>query len=110
MKAILVIDIPKECCECNLSNAGTSPSDNWCCSGLTVKTKTIYGEYDTRRIIKLEDIHKVQDWCPLKPMPTKKIAVFDPNCCDIEEEIKIIHEIDGYNRCIDEILGEEVCK
>lgn len=72
MKAILVIDTPKECCECNLSNAGTSPSDNWCCSGLTVKTKTIYGEYDTRRIIKLEDIHKVQDWCPLKPVHSLK--------------------------------------
>ena len=39
-------------------------------------------------------------------MPKRKIALFDPNHCDMEEEIKIIHEINGYNRCIDEILGE----
>ena len=42
----------------------------------------------------------------LKPMPKRKLAVFDPNHCDMEEEIKIIREIDGYNRCIDEILGD----
>ena len=42
----------------------------------------------------------------LKPMPKRKLALFNPNHCDMEEEIKIIQEINGYNRCIDEILGE----
>lgn len=40
------------------------------------------------------------------PMPTKKKPLFDPDHCEIEKEIKIVHEIIGYNRCIDEILGE----
>ena len=43
----------------------------------------------------------------LKEMPKKKVPVFNPNDCDINEEIKIIHEIDGYNACIDEIIGED---
>ena len=43
----------------------------------------------------------------LKPMPQKKVPVFIPNDCDMEKEIKIINEIEGYNACIDEIIGEE---
>ena len=44
--------------------------------------------------------------CPIRLTPTKKVPVFDPNHCDIEKEKLIIHEIDGYNRCIDETFGE----
>lgn len=49
----------------------------------------------------------ISNECPLKFLPTKKVPVFDPNDCDIEKEKQIIYEIAGYNRCIDEILGEE---
>ncbi len=71
MKAILVIDKPKDCFTCELGGSKV------CIGG-----------------------------CPLKPLPQKKKPLFDPNHCEIEKEIKIIHEIDGYNRCIDEIMGE----
>ena len=37
------------------------------------------------------------------PFPTKKVPVFDPNHCDMDEEIKTCHEIIGYNRCIYEM-------
>lgn len=42
-------------------------------------------------------------YAKVKPFPTKKVPVFDPDHCDMDEEIKIIHEIKGYNRCIYEI-------
>lgn len=86
MKAILVFDkMPDSCDECEVR-----------CTGYTAKE---YAEKDIKR----------PSWCPIKPMPTKKKPLFDPNHCDIEEEIKIIHEIVGYNRCVDEIdetMGE----
>lgn len=85
MKAILVIDMPKECCECPCF-------------------------YDYLHCQAKDDANVLGDErpynCPLKPLPQKKKPLFDPNHCEIEEEIKIIHEIDGYNRCIDEITGE----
>lgn len=77
-KAILVIDMPKNCGECALNNL-------------------IFGCHFG---------YELKD-CPLKPMPEKKVPVFDPNNCDMKEEIKIIHEIEGYNICISEILGAE---
>ena len=49
MKAILVIDMPKGCCECNCAIDlchGTIPSQEW--------------------------YNKRPSWCPLKPMPRKK--------------------------------------
>lgn len=41
-----------------------------------------------------------------KPLPTKKVPYFDPNAntYDEEKERSIMNEIDGYNRCIDDIL------
>ena len=46
--------------------------------------------------------------CPLKPLPSKKVSAFDPNSAsyDEERERSIMNEIDGYNRCLDEIMGE----
>lgn len=87
MKSFLIIDTPKNCddCPCADGELGLCQADE--------KQRNC-------------DWYKVPLWCPLKPMPTKKKPLFDPNHCEIEEEIKIIHEIDGYNRCIDEILGE----
>ncbi len=44
----------------------------------------------------------------IKPLPQKKVPHFDPNAStyDEERERSIMNEIDGYNRCIDEITGE----
>lgn len=79
MKAILVIDIPKEY------------------EGSVIDVKL----YSKTNVVHERYVNK------LKPMPKRKIALFGPNHCDIEEKTKIIYEINGYNRCIDEILGEE---
>lgn len=46
------------------------------------------------------------DEADLMDLPSKKVPMFDPNHCDMDEEIKICHEIFGYNRCLAEILGE----
>lgn len=83
MKAILVIDMPKECSECPCFY------DYLCCQakgGLNV----------------LGDERPKE--CPLKPMPEKKI---------LDEELfmsgnfRLIHaRFTGWNDCIDTITGE----
>ena len=84
MKAILVIDMPKNCAKCKLQ----------------------YLQGVGEAICNAVDWDERPSWCSLKPMPTKKKPLFDPDHCEIEKEIKIVHEIIGYNRCIDEIMGE----
>ena len=91
MKAILVVDMPKNCHECPLL-AKDEENDLVYCQPLDEYVEDTY-EYKSYR-------------CPLKSMPTKKKPLFDPDHCEIEKEIKIVHEIVGYNRCIDEIEGE----
>lgn len=101
MKAILVIDKMPECC--------------YDCDFCRFNGGYVHGYYGRDCLITGEDVQNNNfdiiksrhETCPLKSMPKRKIALFDPNHCDMEEEIKIIHEINGYNRCIDEILGEE---
>ena len=41
---------------------------------------------------------KKQEWCPLRECPQKKIKTIDMTLMEM-------CEIDGYNACIDEILG-----
>lgn len=76
-KAVLVIDMPDNCDKCILQRAGF-------CSGV----KPYRFVYATGF-----DMGKRQDWCPLKPMPGKVdipyLATWD----------------DGWNACIDKILG-----
>lgn len=82
-KAVLVMDMPKSCCSCNMCNsndecilqdedANFKASDSW------------------------EELRK---GCPLRELPEKKESYLDINnkkgYCD------------GYNACIDELLGEE---
>lgn len=49
------------------------------------------------------------DMWELKPLPSKKIPVFDPNSTSYDEEYekRIMYEIDGWNACLDEITGEQ---
>lgn len=107
MKAILVIDeMPKNCDECpycgKLIAEGKKRGKKFIAERerracLFVKNYIFYGfDVESGR----------HECCPLKAMPTKKKPLFDPDHCEIEKEIKIAHEIVGYNRCIDEILGE----
>lgn len=84
MKAILVIDMPKECDGCPCLNQKL-----WECQA------------DKKR--RSSDVRP--SWCPLKPMPSKKVPVFDPNSASYDEEYekRIMDEINGWNSCIEEI-------
>lgn len=74
-RAILVIDMPKNCFHCKLQDWANCRIVKGCHAG------------DTR-----------PDWCPLKEVPEKK------------NRNKVVGDylrgrVDGYNACIDEILG-----
>lgn len=83
MKAILVLDMPSSCMECTLCK-NMSDNCNYCMT--------------TNKII--VDVESKTHWCPLKPMPEKQII----HCTDTPH-----HRFakNGYNACIDEILGDK---
>lgn len=78
MKAVLVIDMPKSCRECRL-----------------------YRPYEFRQAVhcggNFRDINFSDGdkpyWCPLKPLPQR----YDED---------VMREQKGWNRCLDEILGD----
>lgn len=80
-KAILAMDMPKNCAECRFSTIGCQ--DNDICY---LNNKEIY-------------LEKKPKWCPLKPMPEKDNKSYFP------DEYSDGHR-DGYNACIDEILSK----
>ena len=81
MKAILVIDMPKNCGDCKLfMNNGNS---YWC---------AITG-YDTTS-------SSMPNNCPLKPLPNKIDQGYP--CEKYDEGYS-----DGWDECIDEILGDQ---
>lgn len=75
-KAILVMDMPNACYECP------------CEADYVCQAK--YKEID--------EIDKVQEWCPLREVPQKK---YEPTFYLTYDE----GYDEGYNACIDEILG-----
>ena len=81
-KAILVIDMPKNCWECPLS-------ENW---------EAIPSVEECHCILTNIDVDKFNkpDWCPLKQAPEEQ-EVWN----DDDEWVK------GYNNCVREILGRE---
>ena len=81
MKAILVIDMPKSCAVCPIYQEGI---DGYCPIGfLTPSNK-----------------YEIAKGCPLKPMPKKKNTLLTEY-----NLIEAIYE-NGWNDCIDEIMGE----
>ena len=87
MKAILVLEMPKNCLECPLGKNMSIAIET--CIKCPLGKCAIDAETEIR-----------PDWCPLKPMPVKKEK---HNAMPFE----IKHYIDGYNACIDEILGDK---
>ena len=77
-KAILIMDMPSSCSECNIQAFGA-------CSAV-------------RKFVAVTPTHlkSKPKWCPLREVP-RKIAFRDSDITRLE---KI-----GYNACIDEILG-----
>lgn len=86
VKAILVIDMPSKCEECNFHQYGICHAVRKCIVGTP------------------KGLKEKPDWCPLKPMPSK---------IGMEEALKmprngcIADVISSYNACIDEILGDK---
>ena len=78
MKAILVIDMPENCFKCKLQDWANCRIVKGCHTG------------DTR-----------PNWCPLKPIPSKRPTIGK------ESDNDILCMNAGYNACIDEILGDK---
>ena len=87
-KAILVIDMPKNCDECPCEDRDYPV----CC--VLNKERKCYA--------------KRPNWCPLKPIPKRnKYDVEKYAIVDYENDITLGHYLNkGWNDCIDEILGD----
>lgn len=82
------MDMPTRCADCPMRNSVKR--------NITICHPTIK-ELDDN-----EYYEKKPDWCPLKPMPSKKPTIGK------ESENDILCMNAGYNSCIDELLkGEE---
>ena len=92
-KAVLVMDMPKDCCDCKFCRE-LDEGVKACCE--------IMDNPSNSELCRIIDVHycmEKPDWCPLKPMPEK---ANHPDWCDGGRYDK------GYNACIDELLkGEE---
>lgn len=87
-KAILVMDMPKSCRECDLRVIG---SYNFCTGA------------DGRKIDQMKIINNdiKPDWCPLREVPQKREEKY---ASDVG--LRDSGFIDGWNHCIDTILKE----
>lgn len=84
-KAMLIMDMPKNCMECQLL-VGFIGKEVAVCTGTTNSKK--YAFPDEGR----------PNYCPLREVPQKKEDRASKSLVRIGERI-------GYNKCIDEILG-----
>ncbi len=95
MKGIIVLDeIPKDCSKC-LFNKGL----NVCEIMKYTQKKNMYHTYTTDKQV-LEEMKP--DWCPIKPMPERKMCTMSI-CISADE----YNKRKGFNSCIDEITGEK---
>ena len=81
MKAILVMDMPRKCDECDFCE---HQDEGWLWCNRCEKTARAFDR---------------SDWCPLKPIPSKKDKPTK------SESVACFNS--GYNACIDEILGDK---
>ena len=84
MKAVLVIDTPKDCYECPCYSLNAQAKRFECDANLTIKGK-----------IGVVELDKKPRWCPLRPLPHKLQADW---YADGYKE--------GFNACLEEITGE----
>ena len=86
-KAILVIDMPNTCAECRLKVDDRLP------------TSCVFRRWYS---LSVNDTHRTNKWCPLKPIPTKQ-----PDIMDTDGDYGFDGGWnEGYNACIDDILGD----
>ena len=88
MKAILVIDMPDNCCGCPCcSNKEYSE----CLAFMFKDKKHHFNTYEYWNNMK-------PSWCPLRPLPEK-------NTWDITKNGHVTEYAEGWNACLDEITG-----
>ena len=90
-KGIIVIDIPESCMSCPCyKETYTGWDDNWDDGGewCGITGEAVYGYTDDEQ-------------CPIKPMPEKYSKALIIKGDTFNERY-----VDGWNACIDEILGE----
>lgn len=80
MKAILVIDMPKNCAKCKL----------------------LYLQGIGEAICNAVDWEERPSWCPLKPLPKKRPVHYND---EIFGEVENLTNI-GWNKCVEEIENE----
>lgn len=93
-KAVLVMDMPSNCKDCNMSVLGREPHTGQMCFRCVHHPTIMVLPKETKR----------PDWCPLRELPEKMQV-----CGKYPQEDKIVPSYKiGYNACIDELLkGEE---
>ena len=88
-KAILILDEPIDCNECPLHDLSSMKGDKLCMA-------------HNMKWIETQNEGKKPEWCPLRPFPERKeVRYTDPLFGEVENLTNI-----GYNKCLDEILGE----
>lgn len=92
MKAILLIDKPESCTSCLLGIY----NKKWFCLG-------------TNKDIDITDRYNIPEWCPLRPLPQKKVGydLYERyGSWTLSDEKEVSYRV-GFNDCLEEILGEE---
>lgn len=92
MKAILILDMPEDCCQCPyMKSIDVIPTNYWYCTA------------DPHNLISLsERLERREEWCPLKLMPNKIPMALDRE--PTEAEWRVWRK--GWNDCLDVITGE----
>lgn len=110
MKAILVLEMPKNCLECPFRYKSEEMSlGNFTYQSLfRCKFEPEGLCEDDGDTVYLNDImmKSKPDWCPIKPMPDKAEVSDCDELCDTDDWYDSGYA-DGYNACIDEILGDK---
>ena len=89
MKAILVLEMPSSCLECPIGEDMSIPIETC--------IKCPFG-----KCVIDEKVMTRPNWCPLNPIPERKGLLKQLPMYDTDT-----HYEQGYNACIDEILGNK---
>ena len=97
-KSALVIETPKNCYECPFSIVDGNDTDIGYCEveAMLAEEALITEEYYDY------DGEEKPDWCPLKPLPEKKLHTAPVSNYELQKNLLA----DGWNNCIDAITGE----
>ena len=96
MKAVLIIDMPECCVNCDfcVHEEHNYDEEYWDDYYRCIIANKECGEY-------YDDLLQRQEWCSLRPLPEKKYENFCVELHGVEHGYE-----GGLNDCIDEILGE----